>query len=52
MTCDQSPLILIRHSFELAEQCGRYVRFKDHRDAVRCIEALTPTDPDEVGEEE
>eukprot|EP00913_Durusdinium_trenchii_P033784 g31626.t2 len=25
-----------------------YIRFKDHRDAVRCIEALTPTDPDEA----
>jgi len=25
-----------------------YVRFKDHRDALRCIEALTPTDPEEA----
>lgn len=30
----------------------RYVRFKDHRDALRCIEALTPTDPEEAEKDE
>lgn len=34
--------------FVLQRDATRYVRFKDHRDALRCIEALTPTDPEEA----
>ncbi|CAK0861848.1 unnamed protein product, partial [Prorocentrum cordatum] len=41
-------LLLIRDHFT-AEPTGEgYVRFKNHRDAQRCIEALTPGDGDEV----
>ncbi|CAK9044343.1 CUGBP Elav-like family member 4 (CELF-4) (Bruno-like protein 4) (CUG-BP- and ETR-3-like factor 4) (RNA-binding protein BRUNOL-4), partial [Durusdinium trenchii] len=35
-------------AFSMEQVNEGYIRFKDHRDAVRCIEALTPTDPDEA----
>ena len=32
----------------MAPSLVRYVRFKDHRDAGRCLEALTPGEPEEA----
>ncbi|CAJ1457331.1 unnamed protein product [Effrenium voratum] len=41
-------LDLVMDTFSLEPTNEGYVRFKHHRDALRCIEALTPTDPDEA----
>lgn len=44
-TCTNHP---IQRAFGWHDGSARYVRFKDHRDALRCIEALTPSDPEEA----
>ncbi|CAE7209494.1 PAB6 [Symbiodinium natans] len=41
-------LHLILDAFAIEPTNEGYVRFKHHRDALRCIEALTPADPDEA----
>ena len=41
-------LHLILDTLSLEQTNEGYVRFKDHRDALRCIEALTPSDPEEA----
>eukprot|EP00931_Biecheleriopsis_adriatica_P101542 TRINITY_DN76659_c0_g1_i1.p1 TRINITY_DN76659_c0_g1~~TRINITY_DN76659_c0_g1_i1.p1 ORF type:complete len:867 (+),score=206.10 TRINITY_DN76659_c0_g1_i1:70-2601(+) len=43
-----ADLHLILDTFSLEPISEGYVRFKDHKDAQRCIEALTPTDPEEA----
>eukprot|EP00933_Yihiella_yeosuensis_P071556 TRINITY_DN79764_c0_g1_i1.p1 TRINITY_DN79764_c0_g1~~TRINITY_DN79764_c0_g1_i1.p1 ORF type:complete len:876 (+),score=232.78 TRINITY_DN79764_c0_g1_i1:66-2693(+) len=41
-------LHLIVDAFTLEPTNEGYVRFKHHKDALRCIEALTPSDPEEA----
>mmetsp|Transcript_94143 Transcript_94143/g.210457 ORF Transcript_94143/g.210457 Transcript_94143/m.210457 type:complete len:906 (-) Transcript_94143:158-2875(-) len=41
-------LHLIRNTFTGEPRNEGYVRFRHHRDAKRCIEALTPTNPQEA----
>lgn len=41
-------LHLISDPFAVEPLNEGYVRFKHHRDALRCIEALTPADPEEA----
>jgi len=39
---------LIKEASTDADTNDGYIRFKNHRDAARCIEALTPTNPQEA----